>query len=194
MRKYFDFSTNWSSFIEIYNTPIVQEQLQKDMKIYCLANPYNIITRSGSPLYKTYKKGDPLWTYSNTNYWYEKAENDTFHKIASEKMIENYKKTMENITGRIMTKKQAEENFMVSCFDNIYKQFLPQTNSIESFLLFGGESYLTNTYFKIAREFFPNSTLIGIYAETHQYVLVREENIVFDIYGYYSQKPMTVRL
>jgi hypothetical protein len=88
------------------------------------------------------------------------------------------------------TKQELTDMFYNIAFEEIVRDCLPKPQTIESFIMIGGESVLSETFFYIAREFFPDSTVIMCNCHNRDYILIPDQHIIFDIYFYYFNVPI----
>lgn len=184
--QYYDFSSHWDEFTKAWNTPDIQEQLNIDMSIHCLSNPFNIVNNQGEHVTQFYRQGDPLWKYSSSSFWYHEAERKAQLKIESENMITKFKQAMSN-TGIIFhDDDHAQHMFYDTCFENIMKDCFPKPNSIESLIIAGNEHALEETFYKLAQDLFPHDVIISHNGQ----VLAAYDKIIFDLPNFYFNTPI----
>lgn len=184
--RYFDFSANWEEFLQIWNTPDIQEQLSIDMSLLCLSNPYNITNNNGELVTKLYKPGDSLWKYSSSSFWYHEAERKAQHKIENENMIQKFKQSMSNTGIVFKDDLHAQTMFYDTCFESIMKECFPKPNTIESFIIAGAEHALEETFYKAAQDMFPTDIIISHDGQ----ILVAYDKIIFDLPNFYYKTPI----
>lgn len=184
--KYYDFSSNWDEFIQIWNTPDIQEQLSIDMSLLCLSNPYNIVNNEGHHVTQFYKLGDPLWKYSTSYFWHHEAERLAQLKVENENLISKFKSSMQNTGMQFRDHAHAETMFYDTCFETIINDYFPKPGSIQSFIIAGAESALEETFYKAAQDTFPHDSIISHNGQ----VLAAYDKIIFDLPSFYFKTPI----
>jgi hypothetical protein len=164
MWKYYDFRQNWQLFLEKWKDDSVQNQLHCDLMLFF-----------DNTIYK-----NTLFEYSSTDYWYDKAEKLALEHVTDNHMIKQFSKSMHN-TG--LKLKNPENMFFSTCFGEIVKDYLPKSDTIDSFIMHGSETILLETYYEVAKLLFPNSEIITYI----NIILVPSELIIFDIHKYYFE-------
>lgn len=191
MWRYYDFRANWPAFLEAWNGCDVQEQLCADMQRFCAgAHAFCVSTRAGAQAHRRYTRGDPLWWYSATPYWHDRAAERALERVREERMLSSYKKTMNNLGFRYKTKGSLEGAFFNTCFEDIVKDCYPERGTLDAFIAPGSEGYLSGTYYAAARALFPGETVIHSISYVGNCVLLPDHKVLFDISGYYFDKPV----
>lgn len=191
MWKHYDFGANWAAFLGAWNDCEVQDQLCTDMGRFCASvHSFCIATRAGVAAQRRYNRGDPLWWYSATPYWHDRAAESALERIKGEQMLKSYKKTMNNLGFGYKSREALEGAFINTCFEDIVKDCYPRRGTLESFIAPGSENYLSTTYYSVARLLFPGETVIHSLSYAGNCVLLPEHKLVFDISGYYFKAPV----
>ena len=155
-------------------------------KVHTFAIP----SRSGRPVCRQYTRGDPLWWYSATDFWHDRASEIALERIKNENMLSSFKRTMTCQGFRYNTKQALETAFFNACFEELVKECYPEQNTIDAFIAPGSENYLSSTYYAVARCTYPGETVIHSISALGNCVIVPDHKIVFDINGYYFNKPV----
>lgn len=191
MWQYYDFRSNWDAFLETWQREQVQYQLCTDMQRFCeTVHTFAIPSRSGRPVSRQYNRGDPLWWYSATEFWHDRAAEIALERIKNENMVASFKKTMASIGYKYHTKELLETAFFNACFENIVKECYPERNTIDAFIAPGSENYLSSTYYSVAMCTFPGETVIHSIGALGNCVIIPDHKIIFDISGYYFDRPV----
>lgn len=67
--QYFDLDGHWDAFYKVWCSDEVQSVLLRDMETWCATQAY-FNTDGSRP---TWKRGDPIWSLSRTDYWFTKC-------------------------------------------------------------------------------------------------------------------------
>ena len=174
----YDFRENWALFLEIWNIEHIQIKLQIYIRNFCFENNLNLCT---DPLL-------PLWQYSTTNYWEHKITIQAHKKIYHNNLIQSFKKSMQQHLKIIPSRRL----FYETCFTAIKEDFVPKPNSIESFIMDGGQNVLSFIFLHVARILFPNDSDIVFTQDENgiDMILLPNKKIIFDIYLFYDDKPL----
>jgi hypothetical protein len=194
--KFYDFDANWEEFIKIWNSDDVQDILERDMNNWCTEELHSR---------QTYERGDPLWTFSKTDYWFTKLNDAAWEEVHKYNMIETFHKRMKQLYGKNYTddKDLVFEHFDETWHNAIMEQYAPKPDTLESMIMIMGKNYLSDTFNKVAKIIYnqsdydsdeevygtPTDNIIYThYGNEDSIILISSEKIVFDLYDYYFSK------
>ena len=177
---YYDFSSNWNTFLPLWKTPYIQEGL------HVVLNEYTTLTGSFYP----WECGQPIWFLTESNFWDDRAYTRAVQKVNNDHMTKSFNKTYDVLPWVTPTLKKTREHRQ-HCFDSlVLKQlihdFYPQDDTLESLVLVDGINVVAPILHKLALQTFPNNTVIWTMDNFYNdVILIPDHRIVFDLEGFF---------
>lgn len=176
--KYYDFKANWKTFLKAWKTPSVQDVLYEDMQNWCKDHAY--YEPDGTK--PVYKRGDPLWKFSRTDYWATKHMDAANDHVEKNNCIAKFKRTMEQQGRKFKNEETLQDAFYEICFDEICADFAPKPDTLESMIMIMGGQFLYPAMAEAAMVMGLDDYIV----QTDEgVVLLPGKKMVFDFTGYY---------
>lgn len=184
--KLFDFDTHFDAFWDAWNKDDVQSALHDVMEEWCAEHAYP--NEDGSR--PTWRRGDPLWHLSISDAW-QTFLDDAVMKRLPKSPYALYKRTMEASRLPVMDEYAYHDMVLAYvCRSDEYTQLVqeyePKPGTLDSLVMFGGETHLAFPLALCARHMFPGATIILGENVRGKFVLMPDEGIVFDLVDFYD--------
>ncbi len=171
--KYYDFGANWREFLAAWKSADVQDVLFGDMQEWCSTHAY--FEPDGSR--PTWKRGEPLWHLSRTDYWATRHMDAAAEHIERNGCFAKFERTMAQQGRRFSDPYGA---FVAHCYDAITEDMAPRPDTLESLVMIAGGEFLYDALAATARKL----GFEDVVAHAGP-VLLPGEKLVFDFMQYY---------
>lgn len=170
---YYDFDKHWDTFLTVWHSQEVQHQLALEIEEW-------------KPLgfFKDYSLGDPMWSQTKTMYWKLKCLRAAKAQAKQEQHMQKFRNVLSTQYGLFPTRTDFEQ----ICLKQLIKDHQPAANSIHSFIFPEATFMLRKTMLKCAQCIFQHKYIDVISVGAKFKILIPDENIVFDLFGYYFLK------
>jgi hypothetical protein len=183
--KFYDFDANWDKFLKIWKSEPIQDRLEYDMTNWCKNHTKDM----------KYKRGDQLWTFSETDYWSknynDEVINEAMDEVCEYEMVNTYYKRMKEILGDSYDRcKDKDDDIFQICMSAVMKKFTPKNDSLESLIMISGKNYIIESLYEVAKIIFRNKIIVLVddADENNNFILIPSEKIVFDLFDYYFER------
>jgi hypothetical protein len=186
--SFYDFVVHWDVFLRQWKSREIQESLEVHMQYWCEFQAFPNIDDS----VPQWRKGDPLWHLSRTDYWNVKICRQVDAHLDRNKYYENYKQSMERVYGKPLKHCQNSFDYLMMVsgeYDNLYGFYSPQPDTIESLILVSGKNHISECLYTIACDIFRNQEVLMVKDDrNNDMILIPEEKKVYDLLDFYYWK------
>lgn len=175
--KYYDFGANWSEFLKSWKSDSVQDVLFADMQNWCEHNAY--FEPDGSK--PKWKRGDPLWHLSRTDYWATRNMEAADEYIKQSDCFGKFKRSMEQQGRRFANDEAAWDAFHDICMAQIDADFAPRPDTLETLIMVMGGEFLYDALAATAHDM----KLGEVVRAPDGMVLLPGKKLVFDHMSYF---------
>jgi hypothetical protein len=177
--KNYDFGANWGEFIRTWKISSVQAVLFYDMQNWCKEQAYYLPDGSKP----TWKRGEPLWHLSRTDYWAQKQMDAANDYIERNDCFNKFKRTMAQQGRTFCDDDDARFAFHEICWEQIADDVAtPLPDSLESLIMVMGREYLCDALATAATEMEVDDTVVQT---PDCLILLPNKHMVFDFMSYY---------
>lgn len=181
----YDFDLHWAEFWHAWTTDDVQDVLEVVMAEWCDEHAEG-----------TWRRGDPLWHLSDSEYWYELIMHRA-QDVMDSRYPDPYASYVRTMSAQRLPYSDEDgffDSLYIPVFDDVYEDMKPKPATLESLVLVGGRNYISRALALAAHKLFPDSTVVlgrcvgdesDETDDTEDRIYILEDRIKFDLLDHY---------
>lgn len=181
--SYYDFVSDFHIFKAAWDTPSVQNQLEKDLQQYCVDHELPLWTR-----------GDPVWSvYDGVGSWKWMIEQMALYTVKDmlrdeANVVKSYQASMRRACGKSF--RNPEKAFVDLVSSRLIIEHSPKPETYKSLVTLGLGHLLTESLLKTAIVLYPEEFIEIRSMGPHDAVVLPNRGLVLDILGFFSWKEL----
>ena len=157
--RHYDFDANWDKVYKVWQGDAVQDVLAPDMEEWCEEEAYFDRDEDGHLHKPTWHRGDSLWQYSRSNYHAERSMEAANTLMESENVAERLLADVRRGGLDISLDELYETEIWNKTTEEYENRCQPRTGALEALILCGGEQFVENAQYVLARKLFPEEQI-----------------------------------